>query len=166
MQRPEPRHSIQYTETRPDVLLADLTTLKAHIEFEGASMDAEHSELAKQAAVSFVFALIAPPSGAFPALCRNHAFRGPTHQRNRASNGGWRGWRGNPQDGPPRRHVVAIGMIGGLSPSLAVNRIYNPSWSGCAVESRSDGRRASVVLILVALLACLISVRRPWRHEC
>jgi ABC-type antimicrobial peptide transport system permease subunit len=55
---------------------------------------------------------------------------------------------------------VAIGMILGLAASLAVNRILRSQLVGVSPYDPVTMAGAPVILILVALLACLIPARR------
>jgi putative ABC transport system permease protein len=145
----------------PDVLLADLTTLKAHFAFDRDSMDAEHSELAKQAAVAPVFALIAmllAAVGLYAVIAHS------VSQRTREI--GVRMAIGAAVEDIRNMVLcdgmlpVAIGMILGLATSLAVNRILQSQLVGVSPHDPVAMAGAPVVLILVALLASLIPARR------
>jgi putative ABC transport system permease protein len=145
----------------PDVLLGDFTTLKAHFAFDRDSMDPEHSELAKQAAVSPVFALTAlllAVVGLYAVIAHSVSQRtkeigirmaiGAAAEDIRGMvlrNGMW---------------PVAIGMILGLAASLAVNRILQSQLVGVSPYDPVTMAGAPLVLILVALLACQIPARR------
>jgi len=145
----------------PDVLLMDFTTLKAHFAFHRDSMDAEHSELAKQAAVSPAFALIAL------LLAAVGLYAVITHSvSQRTKEIGVRMAIGAAGEDIRRMVLrdgmlpVAIGMILGLAASLAVNRILQSQLVGVSPYDPVTMAGAPVVLILVALLACLIPARR------
>ena len=145
----------------PDVLLADVTTLKAHFAFNRDSMDAEHSELAKQAAVSPVFALIALLLAAIGLYC---VIAHSVSRRTREI--GVRMAIGAAVE--DIRNMVlrdgmlpaAIGMILGLAASLAVNRILQTQLVGVSPYDPVTMTGAPVALILVALLACHVPARR------
>jgi putative ABC transport system permease protein len=60
---------------------------------------------------------------------------------------------------------VAIGMMLGLAASLAVNRILQSQLVGVSPYDLITMAGAPVVLILVALLACLIPAQRAMRVD-
>jgi putative ABC transport system permease protein len=149
-----------------EVLFADLTTLKAHFAFNRDSMDAEHSELAKQAAVSPVFALIAlllAAVGLYAVIAYS------VSQRTKEI--GVRMAIGAVAEDIRRMVLrggmlpVAIGMMLGLAASLAVNRILQSQLVGVSPYDLITMAGAPVVLILVALLACLIPAQRAMRVD-
>ena len=145
----------------PDLQLADLTTLKTHFAFDRDSMDAEHSELAKQAAVSPVFALIAlllAAIGLYAVISHSVSQRTKEIGVRMAIGAAAGDIRGMVlRDGIL---PVAIGMIVGLGASLAVNRILQSQLVGVSPYDPITMAGAPVVLILVALPACLIPARR------
>jgi predicted permease len=145
----------------PDVLLANFTTLKARFAFNRDSMDAEHSELAKQAAVSPVFALIAlllAAIGLYAVIAHS------VSQRTKEI--GVRMAIGADAEDIRRMVLrdgmwpVAIGMILGLAASLAVNRILQSQLVGVSSYDPITMAATPVVLIIVARLACQIPARR------
>jgi len=149
-----------------DVLLSDVTTLKAHFAFNRDSMDAEHSELGKQAAVSPVFALIAL------LLAAVGLYAVSAHSvRQRTKEIGIRMALGAAA-GDIRRMTlrngilpVAIGMILGLVASLALNRILQSQLVGVPPYDPLTMASGPAILIFVALLACYIPARRATKID-
>jgi len=148
----------------PDVLLTDFGTLKAHFAFDRDSMDAEHSELAKQAAVSPIFALIAlllAAIGLYAVMAHSVS--------QRTKEVGVRMATGAAGEDIRRMILsegmlpVAIGIILGLVASLAVNRILQSQLVGVSSYDPITMAGAPVILFLVALLACQIPARRATR---
>jgi putative ABC transport system permease protein len=150
----------------PDVLLADLTTLKAHFAFHRDSMDAEHSELAKQAAVSPVFALIAlllAAVGLYAVIAHSVSQRTREIGVRMAIGAAAEDIRGMIlRDG---MLPVAIGIILGLTASLAVNRILQSQLVAVSPYDPVTMAGTPVMLIFVALLACQIPARRAMKVD-
>ncbi|MBV9506403.1 MAG: ABC transporter permease [Acidobacteriia bacterium] len=145
----------------PDVLLGDLTTLKAHFAFDRDSMDAEHSELGKQAAVSPVFALIAlllAVVGLYAVIAQSVSQRTKEIGIRMAIGAAAEDIRKMVlRDG---MLPAAIGLILGLAGSLAVNRILQSQLVSVSPYDPVTMTGAPVILISVALFACLVPARR------
>jgi putative ABC transport system permease protein len=150
----------------PDVLLADLTTLNSHFAFHRDSMDAEHSELAKQAAVSPVFALIAlllAALGLYAVIAHSVSQRTKEIGVRMAIGAAAGDIRGMIlRDG---MLPVATGMVLGLAASLAVNRILQSQLVAVSPYDPVTIAGTPVVLIFVALLACQIPARRAMKVD-
>jgi len=144
-----------------DVLLTDFAALKAHLGFKRDNMDAEHSELGKEAAAAPIFALIALMLAAIGLV----AVIGQSVSQ-RTKEIGVRMAIGAVANDIRRMILregmlpVAIGTILGLTFSLAVNRILQSQLVGVAPNDPVTMTGATVVLIVVALLACQIPARR------
>ena len=125
--------------------------MKAHFAFHRDSMDAEHSELAKQAAVSPVFALIAlllAAIGLYAVIAHSVSQRTKEIGVRMAIGAAAEDIRSMVlRDG---MLPVAIGMILGLAASLAVNRILQSQLVGVSPYDPVTMAGSPVVLILVA----------------
>jgi putative ABC transport system permease protein len=139
------------------VLLEDFTTLKASFAFDRGRMDLEHGEMGKYAAVAPIFALLAlllAAIGLYAVIAYSVSQRtkeigvriaigAATHDIRRLIVG--EGMR-----------PVALGLVVGLTVSLAVNRILQSQLVGVSLYDPVTLATAPAVLILVALLACHI----------
>jgi putative ABC transport system permease protein len=144
-----------------DVTLEEFTTLKTRLAFERDFMDAEHSELGKNAAVAPAFALIAlllSAIGLYAVI---------THSvSQRTKEIGVRMAIGAAAHDIRRlifsegMRPVAAGLIAGSALSLGVNRILQSQLVGVSPYDPVTLAVAPAVLILVALLACQIPSRR------
>jgi putative ABC transport system permease protein len=145
----------------PDVILKKFTTLKASFGFDPDRMDRGHSEMGKYAAVAPIFALMAlllAAVGLYAVIAHSVSQRTKEIGVRMAIGAAAEDIRGMVlRDG---MLPVAIGMILGLAASLAVNRILQSQLVGVPPYDPVTMAGAPVVLILVALLACLIPARR------
>lgn len=145
----------------PDVVLKNFTTLKTSFAFDADEMDRAHSELGKYAAVAPIFALMAlllAAVGLYAVIAHS------VNQRTKEI--GVRMAIGA-EAGHVRKMVlregmlpVGIGLILGLAGSVAGNRILQSQLVGVSPYDPVTMTGAPIVLILVALLACLIPARR------
>jgi putative ABC transport system permease protein len=145
----------------PDVVLEDFTTLKGSFAFDRDFMDLEHAELGKHAAVApilAVTALLLAAIGLYAVMAHSVSQRtkeigvriaigAASHDIRRLifSEG---------------MRPVALGLIVGLTVSLAVNRILQSQLVGVSPYDPVTLATAPAVLILVGLLACHIPSRR------
>ncbi len=145
----------------PDVILDDFTTLKASFAFQRDRMDLAHAEMGKYAAVAPIFAVIAlllAAIGLYAVIAHSIS--------QRTKEIGVRMALGAAAEDIRRMVLrdgmlpVVIGMILGLAASLGVNRILQSQLVGVSPYDPITMACAPVVLILVALLACQIPVRR------
>lgn len=144
-----------------DVALEDFTSLKASFGFDRDRMDPEHSELGKHAAVAPVFAIIAlllTAAGLYAVLAHSIS--------QRTKEIGVRMAVGAAAENI-RRMVfrdgmlpVGLGLLLGLTASLAVNRILRSQLVGISPYDPPTMIAAPVVLIAIALLACHVPARR------
>jgi putative ABC transport system permease protein len=145
----------------PDVIVAeDFTTLKARFAFDRDFMDLEHADLAKHAAVAPILAAIALTVAAIGLIAvMTHSVTQRTKEIGvRMAIGA------AAQD--IRKMVVREGMVPvalgtflGLAASLAVNRVLQSQLVGVSPYDPPTMIAAPVVLIVVALVACLIPAR-------
>ena len=153
------RAAIQHVDA--DVTLEEFTTLKTRLAFERDFMDAEHSELGKNAAVAPAFALIALLLSAIVLYAVITHF---VSQRTKEI--GLRMAIGAAAHDIRRlilsegMRPVGLGLIAGLALSLGVNRILQSQLVGISPYDPVTLATAPCVLILVALLACQIPSRR------
>jgi len=150
----------------PDVILEDFTTLKASFAFRRDRMDLGHAELGKHAAVAPIFALMAL---LLAAIGLTAVIAHSVSQRTKEI-GVRMAIGAAPHD--IRRLIfregmrpAALGLIVGLTVSLAVNRILQSQLVGVSPYDPVTLATASLVLILVALLACHIPSRRALRVD-
>jgi hypothetical protein len=150
----------------PDVILEDFTTLKASFAFRRDRMDLGHAELGKHAVVAPIFALMAL---LLAAIGLTAVIAHSVSQRTKEI-GVRMAIGAAPQD--IRRLIfregmrpAALGLIVGLTVSLAVNRILQSQLVGVSPYDSVTLATASLVLILVALLACHIPSRRALRVD-
>ena len=150
----------------PDATLEEFETLKASFAFDRDFMDAEHSELGKHAKVAPVFALIAlllAAIGLVAVMAHSVAQRtkeigvriaigAAAHDIRRLifSEG---------------MRPVVVGLMVGLTASLAVNRILQSQLVGVSPYDPLTMAGAPAILIGVALVACQIPVRRAMRVD-
>ena len=141
--------------------LADFTTLQASFAFRRDRMDFAHSELGKHAVVAPILALIAL---LLAAIGLTAVIAHSVSQRTKEI--GVRMAIGAAAEDIRRMVLrdgmlpVAIGMILGLTASLAVNRILQSQLVGVSPYDPVTMAGAPVVLILVALLASYLPARR------
>jgi putative ABC transport system permease protein len=145
----------------PDVPVTEFATLKARFAFNRDAMDLEHAELGKDAAVAPVFALVAlllAAIGLYAVIAHSVSQRTKEIGVRMAIGA---------TAADIRRMIlrasmlpVAIGMILGLTASLAVNRILQSQLVGVSPYDPVTMTAAPTVLILVALFACHIPARR------
>jgi len=145
----------------PDVILKKFTTLKASFGFDPDRMDRAHSEMGKYAAVAPIFAVMAL---LLAAVGLHAVIAHSVSQRTKEI--GVRQAIGAAADQVRTMILregmlpVAIGLVVGLASSFAVNRILQSQLVGVSPYDVATMTAAPVVLILVALLACLIPARR------
>ena len=149
-----------------DVTLEEFDTMKAAFRFERDFMDAGHSELGKHAKVAPIFAAVAlllSGIGLYAVIASS------VNQRTKEI-----GVR--MAIGAASRHIrtlvfseglrpVMIGLLAGLTISLAVNRILQSQLVGVSPYDPATLASAPAVLMLVALVACYIPSRRALRIE-
>ena len=161
-----PDHVAQAVRTEvqrldPDAVLENFETLKASFAFDRDYMDPQHSELGKHATVAPVFALIAL---LLAAIGLSAVIAHSVTQRTKEI--GVRMAIGAAAKDVRRMVLsegmmpVAIGMIVGLAASLAVNRILQSQLVGVSPYDPVTMTGAPIILVIVALLACQIPVRR------
>ncbi len=145
----------------PDVTLADLETLKASAAFDRDFMDPEHSELGKHAAVAPVFGVIALLLAAIglSAVVGHSVSQRSKEIAVRIAIGA--------AAKDVKRMVlregmspVLMGVVVGLAASLAVNRILQSQLVGVSPYDTATMTGAPLILIVVALIACVIPTRR------
>jgi ABC-type antimicrobial peptide transport system permease subunit len=145
----------------PDVTLKNFTTLKASFGFDPGRMDRAHSEMGKYAAVAPIFAamaLLLAAIGLYAAVAHS--------VRQRTKEIGLRMAIGAAADHVRKMVLregmlpVAMGLVVGLASSFAVNRILQSQLVGVSPYDPLSMAGASVVLISVALFACLIPAGR------
>ena len=150
----------------PDAILDDFSTLQANVAFDRDRMDAEHGELGKHAIAAPIFAVMAlllAAIGLYAVIAHSVSQRtkeiGVRMAIGAASH-------------DIRRLIfsegmrpVALGLIVGLTVSLAVNRILQSQLVGVSPYDPVTLATAPAVLILVALLACHIPSRRALRVD-
>jgi putative ABC transport system permease protein len=144
-----------------DVSLEQLSTLKQSFAFRADRMDPEHVEMGKYAAVAPIFAAVAfmlAVVGLYAVVA--HAVSQRTREIGvRIALGALS------QD--IRRLIfregswpVILGLIVGLAVSLAVNRILQSQLVGVSPYDPVTMAGAPVILILVALVACQVPMKR------
>ncbi|MCU1384119.1 MAG: hypothetical protein JWL71_2816 [Acidobacteria bacterium] len=150
----------------PDVTLEDFDTMKAGFTFDRDFMDAEHSELGKHAKVAPIFAVVAlllSGIGLYAVIAYSVSQRTKEIGVRIAI-------------GAASRHIralifregmrpVVLGLVVGLTLSLAVNRILQSQLVGVSPYDPVTLAAAPAVLILVALIACQIPSRRALRID-
>jgi putative ABC transport system permease protein len=147
--------------TEPDARLEDLTTLRANVAFDRDRMDLQHAELGKHAAASPVFAAVALM---LSAIGLSGVIAHSVSQRTKEI--GVRMAIGAAVEDIRRMILregltpVVIGIIAGLTTSLAVNRVLQSQLVGISPYDPVTMTGAPAILILVALLACEIPARR------
>ncbi len=150
----------------PDLTLQDFSTLKASLAFRADRMDLLHVEMGKHAAVAPIFAMIAlllAVVGLYAVISHSVA--------QRTKEIGVRIAIGATALNIRRLIFrqgmvpVAVGLILGLTVSLAVNRILQSQLVGVSPWDPVTLETAPAVLILVALLACQIPSRRAIRVD-
>jgi predicted permease len=150
----------------PNVILEDFTTLKATFAFRRDRMDIAHAEMGKHAAVAPIFALIAlvlAAMGLYAVIAHSISQRTKEIGIRMAIGAAAADVRGMVvRDG---MSPVAIGVLVGLTASLAMNRILQSQLVGVSPYDPVTMAAAPVVLILVALLACRIPAQRAMNIE-
>jgi putative ABC transport system permease protein len=149
-----------------DVSPEDFTTLKASFAFDRDRMDMEHEEMGKYAAVAPIFAamaLILAVVGLYAVIAHSVSQRtkeiGVRIALGAASH-------------DIRRLIfregmrpVALGLILGLTMSLAVNRILQTQLVGVSPYDPVTLSIALALLLVVALIACQVPSRRALRVD-
>jgi len=157
---------VEIQKLDPDVILKKFTNLKASFAFDPDRMDRAHSEMGKYAAVAPIFAVMAlllAAVGLYAVIAHS------VSQRTKEI--GIRIAIGAAAEDIRRMVLregmwpVAIGMVLGLAASLGVNRILQSQLVGVPPYDPGTMTGAPVVLILVALLACLIPARRAMKVD-
>lgn len=149
-----------------DVTLEEFDTMKASFKFDRDFMDAEHSELGKHAKVAPIFAVVAlllSGTGLYAVLAYSVSQRtneiGVRMAIGAASH--------------DIRHLifregmrpVTLGLLAGLTTSLAVNRILQSQLVGVSPYDPVTLVTAPALLTTVALLACQIPSQRALRID-
>ena len=150
----------------PDVRLDDLDTLQSTFAFDRDFMDADHSELGKYSKAAPVFAAVAlllAATGLVAVIAHSVA------QRTREI-GVRMAIGAAPRD--IRRMVVgeglrpvALGIAAGLSAAMAVNRLFESQLVGVSAYDPVVMVAAPVILVMTALAACRIPIRRALRVD-
>ncbi len=150
----------------PDAILENVATLKANTAFDRDRMDLQHGELGKHATAAPIFALIAlllAAIGLYAVIAHSVSQRTKEIGVRIAIGAASR---------DIRRLIfheglrpVAIGLLVGLTLSLAVNRILQSQLVGVSPYDPVTLTTAPAVLVLVALLACQIPSQRALRID-
>jgi ABC-type antimicrobial peptide transport system permease subunit len=150
----------------PDVILTNgilknFTTLKASFAFDPEQMDPAHSEMGKYAGVAPIFAVMAlllAAIGLYAVIAHSVSQRTKEIGVRMAIGAA----AGHVQKMVLRKGMspVAIGLVVGLVSGFAVKRILESQLVGVSPYDPMTTAGAPIVLILVALLACLIPARR------
>jgi hypothetical protein len=150
----------------PEVILENFRTLKANTAFDRDRMDLQHGELGKHAMAAPIFAAIAlllAVIGLYAVVAHS------VSQRTKEI--GVRMALGATA-GDVRRLIfgegmrpVALGLLVGLTMSLAVNRILQSQLVGVSPYDPVTLTAAPVVLILAALVGCQLPSRRAMRVD-
>jgi predicted permease len=149
-----------------DVTLEEFDTMEASFKFDRDFMDAEHSELGKHAKVAPTFAAIAlllATVGLYAVIAHSVSQRTKEIGVRIALGAAARDIRRLILREGMR--PVAIGLIVGLTVSLAVNRILQSQLVGVSPYDPVTLATAPAVLVLVALLACQLPSQRALRIE-
>jgi predicted permease len=150
----------------PDAILEELQTLKANTAFDRDRMDSTHGELEKHATAAPIFAVMAlllAAIGLYAVIAHSVS--------QRTNEIGLRMAIGAAAHDIRRlifregMRPVALGLIAGLTVSLAVNRVLQSQLVGVSPYDPVTLAAAAVVLILIALLACQIPSRRALRVD-
>jgi putative ABC transport system permease protein len=150
----------------PDVTLEEFDTMKASFKFDRDFMDAAHSELGKHAKVAPIFAAVAlllSGTGLYAMIAYSVSQRTKEIGVRMAI-------------GAASQHIrvlifreglrpVMLGLLVGLTVSLAVNRILQSQLVGVSPYDPLTLATAPAVLISVALIACQIPSRRALRID-
>jgi putative ABC transport system permease protein len=153
------RAEIQKLE--PDVGLEDFGTLKATFAFDHDRMDPAHAEMGKEAAVAPILAMVAlllAAVGLYAVIAHSIS--------QRVKEIGVRMAIGATQTDIRQMVLregvlpVLFGMMFGLAAALAVNNILRSQLVGIAPYDPVSMAGAPIVLILIAVLACLVPARR------
>jgi predicted lysophospholipase L1 biosynthesis ABC-type transport system permease subunit len=150
----------------PDVILKKFMTLKTSFGFDPGRMDRAHSEMGKYAAVAPIFAVMAlllAAVGLYAVIAHSVSQRTKEIGVRMAIGAA----AGHVQKMVLREGMlpVAIGLVVGLASSFAVNRILQSQLVGVSPYDPVTIAGAPVVLILVALLACLIPAQRAMKVD-
>jgi predicted permease len=149
-----------------DAILEEFSTLKASFAFHRDRMDLAHGEMDKQATVAPVFAVMATLLAAIGlyAVVAHTVMQRMKEIGIRIAIGASANDIGRMvlRDG---MSPVAIGMVLGLSGSVAVNRVLQSQLVGVSPNDPLTMSAATVVLVVIALLACRIPVRRAMRVD-
>jgi putative ABC transport system permease protein len=153
------RAEIQASE--PDVQLEDFKTLKASFAFDRDSMDLAHADMGKEAAAAPILAMVAlllAAVGLYAVIAHSIS--------QRIKEIGVRMAIGATQT-DIRQMVfregmlpVLFGMAFGLAAAFAVNNILRSQLVGISPYDPVSMAGAPIVLILIAVLACLVPARR------
>jgi ABC-type antimicrobial peptide transport system permease subunit len=150
----------------PDVMLENFDSLKANFAFDRDFMDAEHSELGKHAKVAPTFAAIAlllAAIGLYAVIAHSVSQRTKEIGVRIALGAASRDIRRLVLGEGMR--PVALGLIVGLTVSLAVNRLLQSQLVGVSPYDPVTLATTPAVLVLVALLACQLPSQRALRIE-
>lgn len=148
----------------PDVVLKNFATLKESFAFDPDQMDRAHSEMGKYAAVAPIFAvmtLLLAAVGLYAVIAHG------VSQRTKKN-------RGADVVGAAASHVrrmvlrggmlpVAGGLVVGLASTFGVNRVLQWQLVGVSPYDPVTLAGAPLVLVLVALLACLVPAQRAMK---
>jgi putative ABC transport system permease protein len=149
-----------------DVTLEEFDTMKASFKFDRDFMDAEHSELGKHAKVAPIFsavALLLSGAGLYAVIAYSVSQRTKEMGVRMAI-------------GAASHHIralifregmrpVFVGLLVGLTMSLAVNRILQSQLVGVSPYDPVTLATAPAILILVALVACQLPSQRALQIE-
>jgi putative ABC transport system permease protein len=158
------RAEIQKLE--PDVGLEDFRTLKATFAFDRDNIDPAHAEMGKEAAVAPVLAMVAlllAAVGLYAVIAHSIS--------QRVKEIGIRMAIGATQTDIRQMLLregmlpVLFGMTFGLAAALAVNNILRSQLVGIPPYDPVSMAGATIALILIAVLACLVPARRALRID-
>jgi predicted permease len=150
----------------PGVTLEDYSTLQATLGFDRDRMDLEHSELGKHAAVAPIFGILALLLGSVGL------YAVVAHSVGRRTNEiGVRMALGAVPEKIRRLILgealgpVFAGLFVGLAASLGVNRMLRSQLVGISPYDAPTLSAAALILLLVAVLGCLLPLRRAMRVD-
>jgi predicted permease len=160
------RARAEIEQSDPDVQLEDVNSLKARFAFDRDFMDWEHSELGKHAKVAPIFAVVAlllAAIGLAAVIAHSVSQRTKEIGVRMAIGAG---------ASDIRRLIlsegmtpVAVGVLLGLAASVALNRLLQSQLVGVSPDDPLTIAGAPALLMIVALFASLVPVRRAVQIE-
>lgn len=150
----------------PNVILQDFGTLESSFVFDRDRMDIDHAELGKNAAVAPVLAVIAlllAAIGLYAVIAHSVSQRTKEIGVRLAIGAAARDIRRMVRREGMR--PVTVGLVAGLGMSLAVNRLLQTQLVGVSPYDPASMAGGAMLLLLVALLACQLPVRKAARTD-